>query len=209
MFDTALSQQRTTAAVSTPNAGTVQRRLPGDPGIWTFITADVGLFFIFFLVFSVERLTNHELYERSRQLLNTGIGLANTLILLTSSLFVVFAVGAARKGNRHWVKRNLLSAILLGSVFAVLKTTEYTLKIQAGITALTNSFFTYYYAFTAIHFMHLVVGMGVLIVCYAKARREPLDEKFMLWIESGGCYWHMVDMLWIILFPMLYLLRAS
>jgi len=183
--------------------------MPGDPGIWTFITADVFLFCLFFLVFSVERRGNPGLYEQSRQLLNAHIGLANTLILLTSSWFMVLAVEAAREGNRDHVKRNLILAMLVGAGFAILKITEYTVKIQAGITPQTNPFFTYYYAFTAIHFMHFVVGMGVLMVCFAKARREPIDNQYLVWIESGGCYWHMVDLLWIVLFPMLYLLRAS
>lgn len=184
-------------------------KLPGDPGIWTFITADVFLFCLFFVVFSVERLKEPALYEQSRQLLNANIGLANTLILLTSSWFMVLAVEAARESRRDLVRRNLLLAMLVGLGFAVLKVTEYTLKIQSGITAFTSPFFLYYYAFTAIHFMHFIVGMGVLAVCFHKAGHDPIDHKYLMWIESGGCYWHMVDLLWIVLFPMLYLLRAS
>jgi nitric oxide reductase NorE protein len=174
-----------------------------------FITADVLLFGLFFFVFTTGRLADPQGYERGRQHLNAGIGLANTLILLTSSWLVVLSVEAARRGLRDRVVRNLTLAMLVGSGFAVLKITEYTLKIRAGLTVTTSEFFAYYYGFTAIHFLHFLVGMGVLGVCLAKARAEPIDEKYVVWIESGGCYWHMVDLLWIVLFPMLYLLRAS
>ncbi|MGV8074575.1 MAG: cytochrome c oxidase subunit 3 family protein [Syntrophobacteraceae bacterium] len=203
------SQQQTSVNASTHTAGRAEAKLPGDPGLWTFITADVILFGMLFLVFSVERLADPALYEESRRHLNHYFGLANTLILLTSSWFMVLAVEASREGNLNHIKRNLILAMLIGSIFAVLKITEYTVKIQSGITMLTNPFFTYYYCFTFIHFMHFVVGMGVLASCLVKAYHQPIDEKYVIWIESSGCYWHMVDLLWIILFPMLYLLRAS
>lgn len=190
-------------------AGKAPGRLPGDPGVWMFITADVLLFGVFFFVFTSGRLADPEGYERSRQHLDAGFGLANTLILLTSSWLVVLAVEAAREGNREHVIRLLKLAMLVGAAFAVTKIVEYALKIQAGITVTTSEFFGYYYGFTAIHFLHFVIGMGVLALCLAKARREAIDERYVAWIESSGCYWHMVDLLWIVLFPMLYLLRAA
>jgi nitric oxide reductase NorE protein len=183
--------------------------LPGDPGVWVFLTADVSLFCLFFFVFVSGRLAAPEIYEGSRRQLSAGIGLANTLLLLTSSLFVALAVDAARESDRNRVKRQLALAIFAGCGFAVLKITEYAVKLRAGLTITTNDFFAYYYGFTAIHFLHLVIGLGVLAVCLAKARRELIDERYVVWIESSGCYWHMVDLLWIVLFPMLYLLRAA
>ena len=184
-------------------------RLPGDDGVWMFLTADVLLFCLFFFVFTKGRVANPLLYEESRRHLDPAIGLVNTLILLTSSWFMVLAVEAARSGDRDRVERNLKSAMLVGAGFAVTKAVEYTLKIRAGITVTTNEFFAYYYGFTAIHFVHFLIGMAVLAVCLSKARREAIDARYVVWIESGGCYWHMVDMLWIVLFPMLYLLRAT
>ena len=183
--------------------------LPGDPGVWMFITADVTLFCLFFYVFMSERFAAPALYEESRRQLSAAIGLANTLILLTSSLFVALAVEAARESARAEVKRYLSFAIAAGLGFAVLKLVEYALKISAGLTVTTNGFFSYYYGFTAIHFFHVVIGIGVLTTCFLKARRDPIDGRYVLWIESSGCYWHMVDLLWIVLFPMLYLLRAA
>ena len=184
-------------------------RLPGDDGVWMFLTADVLLFGLFFFVFTKCRVANPLLYEESRRHLDPAIGLVNTLILLTSSWFMVLAVEAARSGDRDRVERNLKSAMLVGACFAVTKVIEYGLKIRAGITVTTNEFFAYYYGFTAIHFVHFLIGMAVLAVCLSKARREAIDARYVVWIESGGCYWHMVDMLWIVLFPMLYLLRAT
>ena len=183
--------------------------LPGDPGVWMFLTADVSLFGLFFYVFASGRLAAPEIYEQSRRQLSAGIGLTNTLILLTSSLFVALAVDAARQGERDRVKRNLALAMLAGCGFALLKVTEYALKIHAGLVVTTNEFFAYYYGFTGIHFLHLLIGLGVLGVALAKARREAIDARYVVWIESSGCYWHMVDLLWIVLFPMLYLLRAA
>ena len=194
-------------AVRAPGTAT-PRVLPGDPGVWMFITADVTLFCLFFFVFTSGRLADPDAYEISRQQLDPRFGLANTLILLTSSWLVVLAVHAARAGGREEVRRYLKLAMLVGAGFAVTKVAEYTLKISAGITVTTSEFFAYYYGFTAIHFFHFLVGMAVLAVCFAKAREEAIDERYLVWIESGGCYWHMVDLLWIVLFPMLYLLRA-
>lgn len=187
----------------------IEHALPGDSGVWTFIVADMCAFAIFFLLFSVGRATAPELYEQSRQHLDPVLGLTNTLILLTSSLFMVRAVNGARAGNRGAVGRNLALTMLVGSGFAISKAVEYSAKFDAGITLVTNEFFTYYFAFTGIHFLHFVIGIGVLTMMLVKSRRDPLDGRFRTWIEAAGCYWHMVDLLWIMLFPMLYLLRSA
>jgi nitric oxide reductase NorE protein len=182
--------------------------LPGDSGVWTFIIADMAAFAMFFFVFMSGRAAAPEMFESSRQQLNTMLGLLNTLILLTSSLFMVQAVEAARKADRQAVRRNLLLTLLIGSGFAVTKIIEYSAKGSAGISLLTNEFFTYYFVFTGIHFLHFLIGIGAILVMLSKAKHDALDARFLTWIESTGCYWHMVDLLWIMLFPMIYLLVA-
>ena len=147
------------------------------------------------------------LYEKSRQALDPAIGLLNTLILLTSGWLMVQAVAAGRDGDRPRVLRFLALTVLVGCGFALTKVLEYATKIRAGISMLTNEFFMYYFILTGIHFLHFVIGIIVLVVCLMKARREPLDARFTVWFESAGSYWHMVDLLWIVLFPLLYLLR--
>jgi nitric oxide reductase NorE protein len=184
-------------------------RLPGDSGIWVFIIADMGAFALFFLIFTAGRIASPDMFEKSRQHLDITLGLLNTLILLTSSLFMVRAVEAARAGVRAAVIRNLSLTMLIGSGFAVTKIIEYAAKAHAGIGLTTNEFYTYYFVFTGIHFLHFVIGIGALAMMLMKARRDVLDAKFQTWIESVGCYWHMVDLLWIMLFPMIYLQRAA
>lgn len=184
-------------------------KLPGDSGVWVFIIADLAAFAVFFLIFSVGRMEAPALYEESRQHLDTTLGLLNTLIMLTSSLFMVRAVHAAREGHRSAVIRNLLLTIVVGAGFAVTKIMEYSAKVDAGIGLTSNEFFTYYFAFTGIHFLHFVIGLGAIAMMVVKSRYDALDANFVTWIESVGCYWHMVDLLWIMLFPMLYLLRAA
>ena len=181
------------------------RRLAGDAGVWVFIGADMAAFGLFFLIFTVGRVTHPALYEHSRQALNPTIGLLSTLFLLTSSWLVVLAVSAARHDDRGPARILLVLAMLAGSGFAVNKVIEYTTKLNSGITMLSNEFFTYYFIFTGIHFVHFIIGMVALGLCVSKARHERSNARFLTWIESVGCYWHMVDLLWIVLFPMLYM----
>jgi nitric oxide reductase NorE protein len=182
-------------------------KLPGDSGVWTFIIADMGAFALFFLIFAAGRFAAPELYEQSRQHLDVSMGALNTLILLTSSFFMVRSVKAARALNRRAVNWNLALTILIGLGFAVTKLLEYSAKIDAGIGLTTNEFFTYYFAFTGIHFLHFAIGIAALAMMLLKSFQDTLDAKFIVWIESVGCYWHMVDLLWIMLFPMIYLMR--
>jgi nitric oxide reductase NorE protein len=110
---------------------TQAHRLPGDSGVWTFILADMCAFALFFLLFSVGRAQVPELYETSRLRLDPMLGVLNTLILLTSSLFMVLAVKAARRQERSATLRNLVLAILIGLGFAVTKVIEYAAKGEA------------------------------------------------------------------------------
>jgi len=181
---------------------------PGDAGIWIFIIADVFLFGFLFNIFIWERLGNVALFERSRRRLDSNVGLINTLFLLTSSWFMVGAVRAAREGRRDALLRFLVLSLLAGSGFAVSKLCEYAHKAQAGISMLTNDFFTYYFVLTGLHFFHFVIGMIVLGIVWSRARCGPLNGRCVVWIESGASYWHMVDLLWLAIFPLLYLLRT-
>lgn len=199
---------RPEALAQDSQAVTGQRRLAGDEGVWFFITADITMFAVFFALFVVERYKAVALFETSRQKLDPVLGVLNTLILLSSSWLVALAVHSARSGRRDAVQRYLTLGMLVGAGFAVSKIFEYWQKISHGITLLSNDFFMFYFALTGLHFLHFVIGMVVLAVCLAKSRTDALDQKYIVWIESSGCYWHMVDLLWIVLFPMLYLLHA-
>ena len=176
------------------------------PPILTFIVADMAAFGLFFVFFMIGRREQVALFDRSATLLNASLGMLNTLILVTSSWLVVIAVHAARRGDRARARAFLALALVVGAGFALTKVIEYGEKVSHGITLLSNDFFMFYFFLTGVHFLHFVIGMGVLAMLWVKAGQEPVDGPLLGWIESGGLYWHMVDLLWIVLFPMLYLL---
>ena len=166
----------------------------------------MAAFALFFAFFMIGRHEQAALFDRSAALLNPSVGAINTLILVTSGWLVVLAVQGARRGDRRAVRRLLALAFTVGAGFAVTKAMEYGEKLSHGVTLLSNDFFMFYYVLTGIHFLHFVVGMAVLAMLWFKAGREAVDGPLLGWVESGGLYWHMVDLLWIVLFPMLYLL---
>lgn len=116
------------------------------------------------------------------------------------------AVMMARAGDGAITLRYLLLTLTIGLLFGISKVMEYSAKFAAGIAINTNEFFGYYFAFTGIHFLHWIIGCGVLIVLIRRVRRSGVNAENINWIESGGTYWHMVDLLWVMLFAMIYLL---
>ena len=183
------------------------KRLPGDQGVWLFVGADLLLFGLFFSSFVFERSRKPDLYNLSQQSLNFNYGGVNTLILLTSRWFVVLAVHAAKKDRVGLVPHLLMGALVCGLAFCGLKVAEYAEKIGHGITMLTNDFFMYYFILTGIHFIHVIVGNAILFILWNKARAGAYGRHNVRGLESGATYWHMVDLLWIVLFPLLYLMR--
>jgi nitric oxide reductase NorE protein len=184
-------------------------RLVGDEGIWFFIAGDLCLFGLCFVLFITARLHAPAEFEMSREELHADLGLVNTLVLLSSSCFMARAVVASRHQLREAVIRNLCWALGIGSVFALVKAVEYGSEFSAGISPVTNDFFMYYFALTGLHLLHYLGGMVALGVTTVRARTRELDAAEVRWIESVGVYWHMVDLIWIFIFPTLYLLRAT
>jgi len=196
-----------------PDAGTVDvlerrpRHLPGVEGIWVFVIADMTVFGVLFGCFMVGRHQDPTSFETSRHALNPTFGGVNTLILLTSSLFVVLAVHAVKQNRLRSAQHLFAGAFLCGLAFMVSKAIEYTGKLNENITILTNEFYMYYFTLTGIHLFHVVAGNVVLLVFWFKARARTFDPANPTALECGATYWHMVDLLWIMLFPLLYLLR--
>lgn len=184
--------------------------LPAEEGVWLFILGDMFVFSLFFLVFIYYRAQDLAVFSQSQQLLNLNFGALNTLLLLSSSWFVAMALRALRNNECAKVSRLLIASGSCGLGFVVIKFFEYGEKIQAGYTLTSNNFFMYYYIFTGIHFLHLVVGLGVLLYLWARIRRMPnkgYTAKDVQAFEGGAAYWHMVDLLWIVLFPLIYLVK--
>ncbi len=183
--------------------GRKKQDVPGEAGVWVFILGDMSVFGIFFVFFSLYSAQDPALFQASQALLNKHYGAINTLFLLSSSLFVVAALHRFRAGATRSARRHISLAFILGLCFVVLKFVEYLEKAQAGYTLTSNDFFMFYYILTGIHFLHVSIGMVVLVLLYRIADQPSHLKKF----ESGAAYWHMVDLLWIVLFPLLYLIQ--
>lgn len=181
------------------------RRIPGEAGTWVFLLGDMLVFGVFFGTFLVARSRDPELFDRARATLHIGIGLADTLVLLTSSLCVVVALGAVRAGAGALARRAVTAAIGLGVLFVGLKVSEYLSLGAAGHGPGANDFYLYYFILTGLHLFHVAIGLTVLAVVAAQVRRPPLTPGRTALVEGGACFWHLVDLLWIVLFALLYL----
>lgn len=184
------------------------RRLPGVDGVWVFIGADSVIFAILFLSFMQERLKNPDVFEASRQTLNMHLGGIDTLILLTSSWSVALAVQAMKRDLVDREPLLLLGGAVTGLMFMVSKAIEYFQKFAHGITPGTNPFFMWYFTLTGIHLIHVVVGTSMLTYLWIRSRRGTYDHLHKAVPESVASYWHLVDLLWVVLFPLLYLMKA-
>jgi nitric oxide reductase NorE protein len=171
-----------------------------------FIAADMAMFGLLFFSFALDRLKQPALFEASRKTLNATFGGVNTLILVTSSWFLALGVEEARRGNLPQLLRHMAIAIACGMAFGCSKAIEYTEKLRAGISIFSNQFYMYYYALTGIHLLHVAAGTVVLGVLWRRAQTATAPASQQKVIEAGACYWHMVDLLWIVLFPLLYLM---
>lgn len=187
---------------------TSRGHVPGEPGIWVLLFGDMMVFTVLFVVYLTQRGNNRELFAQSQDALNRDFGAINTLVLLTSSLFVVYAVHALRSERlRHLAPKLTIAGFAIGCCFVLIKVLEYHEKISAGITPSTNEFFMYYYVLTGLHLAHVIIGLGVLIALSRIARNPAPSKTQFAFFEGGGCFWHMVDLLWIVIFPLLFLVR--
>jgi nitric oxide reductase NorE protein len=195
------------ASISGPREATSRAyHIPGEVGIWIFVLADMLLeFSTIFGYFVHDRAANPSLFAQGRATLSQNLGLVNTLILLTSSLFVVLGVQALRDQDRSGAARQFVWARSLGFAFVVVKIFEYGEKFQVGLTPVTNSFYMYYYVATGLHLFHVLIGLMVLTFVVNRARDPQPRRNELRSTEVVATYWHMVDLIWIVLFPLLYL----
>jgi nitric oxide reductase NorE protein len=184
-----------------------RRRMPGDRDVWIFIYAELFAFGLFFVAYMVYRSDRVDLFNASQLGLDRSLGALNTILLLTSSWAVAAAPRAARLGRIVAVPRYLAFGIALGLAFMVVKYFEYRAKLHAGITISTDMFYMFYFCLTGIHLMHVIAGTIILIVIWLNARARLYHTGNTTGLEAGASYWHVVDLLWIFLFALLYLLR--
>ena len=181
--------------------------LPGDFAIWLFIYAELLVFGVFFISYAVVRSQHVALFNESQLLLDARLGLLNTLVLISSSYFVVRAVHAIQSNEPKKCVTWLNWAIVSGVVFVVVKIFEFYSKAAEGINLSTNTFYMYYLSMTFFHFMHVILGLVILSAVMLKAKGGGYSQQDHIGVETGASYWHMVDLVWIVLFPLVYLMR--
>lgn len=183
------------------------RLLPGDFAIWIFIFAELLVFGIFFITYAVVRAQNTELFNHYQLTLNRETGAINTVLLITSSYFIVLAIQAIKKNLVKQCYQYIYASLIFGGVFIVIKTYEFNEKFSHGINMSTNDFYFFYFALTIFHYLHVILGMIILTAIAIKAQRGKYSQTNYIGIETGGVYWHMVDLVWVILFPLIYIMR--
>ncbi|NJN18895.1 MAG: cytochrome c oxidase subunit 3 family protein [Oscillochloris sp.] len=198
-----------------------QQQRASSFGMWIFLGTEVMLFGALFLGFSIYRAAFPAAFAAAASHLDLGLGTVNTGILLTSSLFVALAVHAAQTGNKRALALYLLGAMVLGAIFLGIKGVEYRREFEEGLVSLrgfefrydgpqprqAQLFFHFYFAMTGLHALHMLIGIGVLGVLAAQAYNDHFSPEYYNPVEVGGLYWHFVDLVWVFLFPVLYLLR--
>lgn len=173
--------------------------LPGNPLMWVLILSEMLVFTAFFTLYAGQRALDPALFNASQQQLDPLLGGLNTLVLLTSGLCVALAVEAVSIGRTQRTRLWLGGAMLLGMVFCAIKLIEYSAKFAAGLTPETNAFFGFYYGLTTFHFAHVLFGLMLLGLVSWRTSTEN--------VETAAAFWHMVDLIWILLYPLIYLLR--
>lgn len=182
------------------------QRLPGDLFIWYVILLEGATFGVLFLAFAFTRLRHLELFNESQQLLDVSAGAVNTVLLLTASWCVARAVLAVRAGHRR-AGLGWLGAGMAGGVgFVVFKVLEYAEKGAQGIGLSTNLFFDFYFILTGFHLLHVLAGLLALGLCGLGLLRQPPGALNAHSLETAAAFWHLVDLLWLVLFPLVYVL---
>ena len=174
-------------------------QLPGNPMIWLLILSELAVFGAGFVGFVIALVMDPQTFTSSQDTLNRLAGAVNTMVLIASGFMAALAVKAESEGRTGHMRGWILAAIVLGLVFLAVKFVEYSQKLSHGIGIETNNFYTLYYLLTGFHALHVVLGIVILIIVAWKHSLENL--------ETGAAFWHMVDLIWVILFPVIYLIR--
>ena len=187
-------------------------------GMWIFMVTEVlmiGAIFVGYLLF---RLRFPEAFHEAHKILDVKLGALNTVVLIVSSATMVLGVSASQRGNNKRAMGMLWATIACGAIFCIVKYFEYTHKFHEGIfpggnyhyehltTPHVPLFFSFYFVMTGIHAFHVVVGMCLIFWTITRISRGQISKQFFTPVELVGFYWHFVDLVWIFLFPLLYLL---
>jgi cytochrome c oxidase subunit 3 len=199
-----------------------QQRDAGEMGMWVFLSTEVLFFGGVLLAYTIYRTRYEDAFAAGSRELDLWLGTLNTAVLLTSSLTMALSVHAAQTRRRGLLIALLTATLALGSAFIVIKGVEYQHKYAHGLMPLAGLpfhwegpsaghvklFFDLYFVLTGIHALHMLIGLAILIVLIGKAWRGGLLGEFSAPVHVTGLYWHFVDIVWVFLFPLLYLIGA-
>jgi nitric oxide reductase NorE protein len=188
---------------------TAAGRVPGEVGIWVFVLGDMTVFAVLLAMLMWQRRSETALIAESASHLMPNLGFFNTLVLLTSSFLVVQALHAHRLGMYHRAAGFIAAAVGCAALFASVKAIEYAHEIDAGHTPNANVFFNYYYALTGLHLLHVVIGSALLSWWWSKTQHHKAFSNSRIAVEGVATYWHMVDLLWIAIFTLSYLVCSQ
>jgi cytochrome c oxidase subunit 3 len=198
-----------------------QQRQAGALGMWVFLATEILFFGGLFAAYTVYRFANQEVFAVASNELDLTLGFINTLVLICSSFTMATAVYNAQRGNRKWLIFFLCATVVLGMVFLGIKAVEYAQKFEHHLVPgahfriegtdpnKAQMFFSLYFAMTGLHALHMIIGAGMMVVLIAMAWKDRFSPEYHTPVELGGLYWHFVDIIWIFLFPLLYLLGRS
>ena len=199
-----------------------QQHAAAELGMWVFLGTEVMFFGVLFFAYTVSRMHFPEAFAAASRHTSILLGTINTVVLLTSSLTMALAVDAVRSDRARTAFRFLLITALLGAVFLAIKASEYRddylqhlvpwldFQFSAQQMAGARLFFYLYFVTTGLHAIHLSVGIGVVLVMAYRTRRHDFGSGYAAPVEVTGLYWHLIDIVWIFLYPALYLVsRAS
>ena len=187
-------------------------------GMWAFLATEIMFFGGLFTGYTVYRSAYPEAFAAGSRILERPLGTINTAVLIASSLTMALAVRSAQLGKRQALVAFLLLTILLGSVFLGIKAVEYSHKFEHHLVPghwfhydgphaqQVHLFFFFYFVMTGMHALHMVIGVGILAVLLFQSWRGRYSSLYFSPVENTGLYWHFVDLVWIFLFPLLYLL---
>ena len=203
-----------------------QQQQTDELGIWIFLVTEIMFFGGMFASYAIYRYFYFSAFEGGSHILDARIGMGNTMVLLASSLTMALSVRSAQTGNRRALVFFLIATMILGTVFLGVKAYEYNQKfvehvvpgldwapqgevlahLAPGGVLHGELFFIFYFAMTGLHAIHMIIGMGLLLWLVFRGRKGDFTPHYFAPVEVVGLYWHFVDIVWIFLFPLLYLI---
>ena len=175
-------------------------------GMWLFLGTEILLFGGLFAAYAIFRAKYPEMFHEQHQELDWQLGAINTVILIFSSMTMAIGVTASKRGNNKLLVAMLAITIICGLAFGYNKYLEYGVKFSHHLYPSTSIFFSLYFMMTGLHMVHVFIGLIILTVIMILAMKGRYTKEYNTHVEVGGLYWHLVDLIWIYLFPLLYLI---